>query len=177
MGILGLIGAGIGLGSSIFGGIKAARAARDQKEAIDRMNADNEAWYNRNYYANYMDSTEARAAMKRVEDTLRRRSQQTSAQAAVSGATPEQVVAQQQADSRVVGDVATNLASQSTAIKRQVDAQNQANKNAINRMRMEQMALDESGAGAAMQSGINLIGNSLNGFDGKNPFKKKGATQ
>ena len=62
--MLGLIGAGIGLASGIFGGIKSAKEAKKQQALINEQEKKNNEWYNRNYYQNYMDTTEAQAAMK-----------------------------------------------------------------------------------------------------------------
>lgn len=170
---LSLIGLGIGAVGGIFGGIKSAQAAKKQQEEIEKLQQKSDAWYNRNYYSNYMDSTEAKAAMKRVEDTLRRRSQNTAANAAISGTTPESVVAQQQADAQIVSDTATKLAGESTAIKRQVDAQKNASDMQLAQLRSQQMALNEAGGSAFMQSGLGLIGSSLSAFDSNNPFKKQ----
>ena len=93
------IAAGVVLGlSALSGGLgmaQAAKARRQQQALINKQAASNEAWYQRNYYQNYLESSEARSAMKRVEYTLRRRSQQAEGQAAVTGATREAVLAQQ----------------------------------------------------------------------------------
>ena len=74
--ILGAVG---GLASGIAGGIKSAKAAREQQRLIDEQESKNNAWYNRNYYQNYMDSSEAQAAMKRVENTLKKQNQEARA--------------------------------------------------------------------------------------------------
>lgn len=70
--MLGLVNAGIGLASGIMGGIKSGKATKRQ-QLINSQEAKNEAWYNRNYYQNYLDSSESRAAIKRVEDTMKKR--------------------------------------------------------------------------------------------------------
>ena len=158
----GLIG---GIASSIIGGNKAAEAARKQQQAIYNQKAKDEAWYNRNYYGNYMDSKESQAALKRVEDTLRRRNQEAQAQGAVSGATPEAVVAQQANDQQLMTDVVSNLASKSDDIKRNVDAQNQANQRNTFGMEMQQYQANESGGSQLLASGGGLIATALSGLD------------
>jgi len=69
-----MIGTAIGIGASLIGGVmgasKAAKAANAQQQMLNQQRNKNEAWYNRNYYQNYLDSKEAQAAIKRVEDTL-----------------------------------------------------------------------------------------------------------
>lgn len=164
--ILGAVG---GLASGIFGGIKSAKAAREQQRLINEQESKNNAWYNRNYYQNYMESAEAQAAMKRVENTLKKQNQEARATAAVMGSTPEAAVAQQQANNEILDDTATGLAAQATQRKTQVDAVNQQNQNAILNARVGQSQMNEQGGAQLMSNGLGLIGSAISMYD-----KKKG---
>lgn len=165
--ILGAVG---GLVSGIFGGIKSAKAARrEQQRLINEQEAKNNAWYNRNYYQNYMESSEAQAAMKRVENTLKKQNQEARATAAVMGSTPEAAVAQQQANNEILDNTATGLAAQATQRKAQVDAVNQQNQNAILNARLGQSQKNEQGGAQLMSNGLGLIGSAFSMYD-----KKKG---
>lgn len=158
-----------GLASGIFGGIKSAKAAREQQRLINDQESKNNAWYNRNYYQNYMESAEAQAAMKRVENTLKKQNQEARATAAVMGSTPEAAVAQQQANNEILDNTATGLAAQATQRKMQVDAANQQNQNAILNARLGQSQLNEQGGAQLMSNGLGLIGSAFSMYD-----KKKG---
>lgn len=164
--ILGAVG---GLASGIFGGIKSAKAAREQQRLIKEQESKNNAWYNRNYYQNYMESAEAQAAMKRVENTLKKQNQEARATAAVMGSTPEASVAQQQANNEILDNTATGLAAQATQRKMQVDAANQQNQNAILNARLGQSQMNEQGGAQLMSNGLGLIGSAFSMYD-----KKKG---
>lgn len=164
--ILGAVG---GLASGIFGGIKSAKAAREQQRLINEQESKNNAWYNRNYYQNYMESAEAQAAMKRVENTLKKQNQEARATAAVMGSTPEAAVAQQQANNEILDNTATGLAAQATHRKMQVDAANQQNQNAILNARLGQSQMNEQGGAQLMSNGLGLIGSAFSMYD-----KKKG---
>lgn len=164
--ILGAVG---GLASGIFGGIKSAKAAREQQRLINEQESKNNAWYNRNYYQNYMESAEAQAAMKRVENTLKKQNQEARATAAVMGSTPEAGVAQQQANNEILDNTATGLAAQATQRKMQVDAANQQNQNAILNARLGQSQMNEQGGAQLMSNGLGLIGSAISMYD-----KKKG---
>ena len=164
--ILGAVG---GLASGIFGGIKSAKAAREQQRIINEQESKNNAWYNRNYYQNYMESAEAQAAMKRVENTLKKQNQEARATAAVMGSTPEAAVAQQQANNEILDNTATGLAAQATQRKMQVDAANQQNQNAILNARLGQSQMNEQGGAQLMSNGLGLIGSAFSMYD-----KKKG---
>ena len=107
----------------------------------------------------------SQAALKRVEDTRRRRNQEAQAQGAVAGATPEAVVAQQANDQQLMTDVVSNLASKSDDIKRNVDAQNQANQRNTFGMEMQQYQANESGGSQLLASGGGLIATALSGLD------------
>lgn len=164
LGILGAIG---GLAAGIFGGKKSAKAAEEQQTLINEQEKRNQEWYNRNYYQNYMDTTEAQAAIKRVEDTLRRQNEQARATQTVMGGTPELAVAQQQANNEVLADTATGLAAQSTARKANVDAINMQNQNNITQQRIGQSQATEAGNANLMASGLGLIGSALSLYDKK----------
>lgn len=164
--ILGAVG---GLASGIFGGIKSAKAAREQQRLINEQESKNNAWYNRNFYQNYMESAEAQAAMKRVENTLKKQNQEARATAAVMGSTPEAAVAQQQANNEILDNTATGLAAQATQRKMQVDAANQQNQNAILNARLGQSQMNEQGGAQLMSNGLGLIGSAFSMYD-----KKKG---
>mgnify|MGYP000027828461 FL=1 len=164
--ILGAVG---GLASGIFGGIKSAKAAREQQRLINEQESKNNAWYNRNYYQNYMESAEAQAAMKRVENTLKKQNQEARATAAVMGSTPEAAAAQQQANNEILDNTATGLAAQATQRKMQVDAANQQNQNAILNARLGQSQMNEQGGAQLMSNGLGLIGSAFSMYE-----KKKG---
>lgn len=162
--ILGAVG---GLASGIFGGIKSAKAAREQQRLINEQESKNNAWYNRNYYQNYMESAEAQAAMKRVENTLKKQNQEARATAAVMGSTPEAAAAQQQANNEILDNTATGLAAQATQRKMQVDAANQQNQNAILNARLGQSQMNEQGGAQLMSNGLGLIGSAFSMYDNK----------
>lgn len=174
--ILGTVG---GLASGIFGGIKSAKAAKEQQRLIDEQESKNNAWYNRNYYQNYMDSTEAQAAMKRVENTLKKQNQGARATAVVTGATPEAAIAQQQANNEILDETATGLAAQATARKAQVEAIDQQNQNNIFQARVGQASAEEKGGAELMGAGLGMVKDALSMVDWDktklgNIFKKKG---
>ena len=162
-----MIGTAIGIGASLIGGVmgasKAAKAANAQQQMLNQQRNKNEAWYNRNYYQNYLDSKEAQAAIKRVEDTLRRRNQEAQATAAVTGGTPEAVLAQQENDQKMMGEVVGNLATRGDAI----NAQNQANENALMQQQMAQLQANEAGGTQLLGNSGSLISSALSLLDKK----------
>ena len=161
LGVAAIGGLGLSALSGALGISQASKARRQQQALINRQAAANEAWYQRNYYQNYLDSSEARSALKRVEDTLRRRNEQAQGAAAVTGSTQEAVLAQQENDQKALADTTERLAARGDEIKRQVDAQNQQNKAGITNMKMQQAQMDENGGNALLSNGISMLGSSL----------------
>lgn len=114
--MLGLIGGGLGLANSMFGGIKAAKERKRQDRIIREAKQRNEDFFNSEYYQNYMDRSDVQAAMKRVRDTMRKSNRTAAASAAVTGATPEAVVAQKQANNEIIADAASGIQANADAV-------------------------------------------------------------
>lgn len=151
------------LAKGIAGGIASGKAARAQKRAIDNQKAKNNAWYERNYYQDYLDTSMAKSSMKRVEDTLRRNNQETNATAAITGATPEAVEASLEGNQKTLSDTVGNLASHNDARKDSIDAVNLQNQNNITQQKIGQYQADEQAGASLEQSGIEGIGSALSG--------------
>jgi primosomal protein N' len=156
----GLNGA-LGLYSSVKGVLDKNAASKKAKELRDRARADEEAWYRRNYYESFIDSTAARAAMKRVENSLRRNNEQNRAHSLVMGATPEYSLARNEQGLRSMENVVTNLAAQDDSRKNQIEAVHRQNKNAFLANELNDLALEEKMAMTAANNGYNLFQNAL----------------
>ena len=73
--------AGMGMQAlgSIIGGAAQARAARKQRDIINTQKKDNEAWYNRNYYEDSTQRSDAQRAMQMARDAMKSRYNQAQA--------------------------------------------------------------------------------------------------
>lgn len=156
-----LLATGLALGSALFGAYKSAKAAKKQENEAKDQQAKENAWYRKEYYKNYLDSEEARAAMKRVEDTLNKQNQQAQATATITGATPESVIARQESDNKLLDNVATGIAANATARKNQVSDQHQANQIGLSQQRMAQHSIDEIGGAQLMNNGLGILGTAM----------------
>ncbi len=162
--LTGLNGA-LGLYSGVKGMLDASKASKSVKDLRNRAKADEEAWYRRNYYGNYLDSTTAKAAMKRVENSLRKQSAQNRAHSAIMGATPEYSLARNEQGLRAMENMATNLASMDSDRKNQIDAMHRQSKNAFLNSELNELAMDERMAVSAAGNGLNLLQNALLGVE------------
>lgn len=158
----GLNGA-MGLYTGVKGLLDKNAASKKAKELRNRAKADEDAWYKRNYYESFLDSTAARAAMKRVENSLRRNNEQNRAHSMVMGATPEYSIARNEQGLRSMENVVTDLATQEDAKKNQVEAIHRQNKNAFLNSDLNELDIDEKMAKSAAYNGLNIFQNALLG--------------
>ena len=77
------------------------------------------------------------------------------------------MLAQQENDQKMMGEVVGNLATRGDAIKRQVDAQNQANENALMQQQMAQLQVNEAGGTQLLGNSGSLISSALSLLDKK----------
>jgi hypothetical protein len=162
--LTGLNGA-LGLYSGVKGMLDASKASKSAKDLRNRAKAEEEGWYRRNYYENYLDSSSAKADMKRVENTLRKQNAQNRAHSVISGATPEYSLARNEQGLRTMENMATNLASMDSNRKSQVDAMHRQNKNAFLNSELNELAMDERLAVSTAGNGLNLLQNALLGVE------------
>lgn len=155
--ILGGLAVAGGLFSALSGKREAEKAAREQREQLAQQRARNEAWYNRNYYQDYLNSVEAQNAIKRVRDAWAERTQEARARQAITGGTPEQAMAIAESGGKAMSETVAGLAAQGASMKREIDAQKQQMDAGVMR---GQTAI----ANAEQRAGMNLTENGMGLF-------------
>lgn len=161
--VLGGINGALGLYSTVKGMIDSKEAKREQeklrKAALDEENA----WYRRNYYSNFMDNKASKAAIKRVENTLRRNNEQERARSIITGSTPEHHIARNEQGLRTMENMVNNLVAADSNEKKNVDAMHRQNRLAQINAEQQQLSIDERMAKSAASNGYNLMQNALLG--------------
>jgi hypothetical protein len=157
------INGALGLYSTVKGLIDSSESKKKQsKLRRDAQNEEN-AWFRRNYYGNFMDNAASKAAIKRVENTLRRNNEQERARSIITGSTPELSVARNEQGLRAMENVVNNLAAADGNAKRSVDMAHKQSNLALKSAEQQQLSIDERMAKSAAQSGYNLMQNALLG--------------
>ena len=161
-------------GLQLYSGVKRLFGGRDRR--ADRIMANaraaEQAWYKRNYYNDYFNSSMARAAMKRVEDTLSKNSRLSRAYAAVAGATPETTLAQNEQGLNTMDNMMTNLAAQESERRSSVDAQHLENQSSLYEQELKNLTYDDTGGDPHLKGGLSLIDKAIEGVNWGNEFKK-----
>lgn len=160
----GLNGA-LGLYSSVKGLFDSADAASRQRKLHKIAKAEEDGWYKRNYYGNFLDNTASRAAVKRVENTLRRQNRQNRAYSAINGATPELAIARNEQGLRSMENVFTNLAANEDDRRMRVDAIHRQNRQALLEGDLKMASDKEKAAAGLAGNGLNLLQNAILGVE------------
>lgn len=139
MAIGSIIGAGLGLVSSLFGGSSASRAAREARRRFNdyllQEEKDNQSWYDRRYNEDVTQRGDALRLLGMTQQHLRNRGIRDAGMQAVMGGTQESVAAAKEANSRLLSDVAGQIAAQGASQKDNVEAQYRNRKSAIRQAR------------------------------------------
>lgn len=154
-------GLAAGIGGKIFGGIQSAKAAREKRVALGNEKDRLTNMFNKNYYQDYLSRSDAQRAMKRVEDSVKRRNQAAASTAAITGATPEQQVAIQQANSEAIGNTMEGIQANADNYKAQIEAQHNANMSNITAREMNLQAEQQLGAGNLMQTAGEVVAGTI----------------
>lgn len=157
-GIIGGIGSAVG---GIIGGNATRKAANRNARLLEEAENEAKAWYDKEYNANFLDRSEARAAIAKTREILNEKYRQAEGVAAVTGATEESIARQKAAANQTLADVTSNIAERADAYKDAVRAnyENQqanflAQKTAVNNQKAAATAQAASGlASAAKQLG------------------------
>lgn len=125
------IGAGLKIGSSIFGGIKMSKAIKKMKAQINEQMKDNQNWYDRRYNEDATQRADAQALLTRTEESIRNRNAQAAGAQAVMGGSEESVAAAKEANNKALADVTTNIAVNADKRKDAIEQQYMSNKTAL----------------------------------------------
>lgn len=158
-----LIQTGIGLGQSIYSGIKAGEERRKAEALQQKQMADNEAWYNNEYYTDYTKRADSQNLLKRLKETTDSNNKRAEMTAAITGATPESVQSQRDANNKIVSDTYGNLAAMGAQHKDNVQQQYLARKDGYNRNMYNTLLGNAASNEQGMYNGLRQIGSGLTG--------------
>jgi hypothetical protein len=182
MGLIGGIIGGVGSAvAGIVGGNATRKAANRNQRLLEEAENNAKAWYDKEYNANFLDRSDARAAIQKTREILNDRYKAAEGAAAVSGATEESVARQKAAANETLADVTSNIAERADAhkdaVRENYEAQQAdflAKKTAVN----NQKAAATAQAASGLASAAGQLGDAVGGLglDDKlsGLFKKKG---
>lgn len=128
-----IVGTGLKIGGSIFGGIKASKAMKQMKKNIQNQMQENQDWYDRRYNEDATQRADAQAMLTKTEDAIKNRNQQAAGSQAVMGGTEESVAATKEANSNAMADAASNITIAGEQRKDNIEQQYMQKKSELNK--------------------------------------------
>lgn len=118
-----MIGAGMKIAGSIFGGISASKAMKKVKSNLEAQRKKNQDWYDRRYNEDATQRADAQAILTKTEESIRNRNRQAAGAQAVMGGTEESVAAAKAANNEALASATTNIAVNAEARKDAIESQ------------------------------------------------------
>lgn len=157
MWLLGAAALGLSVGSSIFGGISARKAAKKAlRENKYRMNAE-KAWYDKEYNTDYLDTKAGQNLMRKAQEVQDNYIRKADGAAAVGGGTAASTAMAKEAANRAMGNTVANIGANDTARKASVSDQHMRNESNLSQQReaiYNQQAQNVSNAAQSMSNAL-----------------------
>lgn len=146
--------------SSLFGAAKARKAARAaEKQRTYRKNAE-QAWFNKEYNTDYLDTRAGQNLMRRAQEVQDSYIRKADGAAAVGGGTAAATAMAKETANRSMGDTIANIAAQDTTRKQRVADQHLAN---VQSLSQEQQAAEQAKAQATSDAAQGMSNSLMSG--------------
>ena len=165
-----LIGAGLGVASSIFGGISARKARRKQERMLAQQEKENQAWYDRKYNEDPTKRADTVRLLTQMQEQIKNRNKAARGRQAVMGGTEDSTTAVKEANNKTLADTTSQIVAANEARKDAIESQYQSRKNAIQNKRMgleAENAADTANVAAGVAGTAANIAATIDGGFGK----------
>ncbi len=148
-----LIGGAIGIGASIYGGIKASQAMKKVQGNIEQQQKDNQNWYDRRYNEDATQRADAQRILQLTQENIKKRNQAAAGSAAVMGGTEESVAATKAANAQAMADAAAQIAANGEKRKDSIESTYMQNKKGLDQQ-LNQMEVNKANAITQAAAGV-----------------------
>lgn len=131
-----LIGAGLGLASSIAGGVANRKARRKQEQMIAQQQKENQAWYDRTYNADPTKRADTVRLLTQMQEQIKNRNKAAKGRQAVMGGTEDSTTAVKEANNKTLADTTSQIVAANDARKDSIEQQYRERKNQLNNQQM-----------------------------------------
>ena len=176
-----LIGAGLGLASSIAGGIANRKARKKQEQMIAQQQKENQAWYDRKYNEDPTKRADTVRLLTQMQEQIKNRNRAAKGRQAVMGGTEDSTTAVKEANNKTLADTTSQIVAANEARKDAIEQQYQRNKRSIQGQQM-QMEAEKSADTANVVAGVagtaaNIAATLDAGMGGAKKAQNMNATQ
>lgn len=148
-----LISAGLGLASSIAGGIANRKARRKQEQMLAQQQRENQAWYDRRYNEDPTKRADTVRLLTQMQEQIKNRNRAAKGRQAVIGGTEDSTTAVKEANNKTLADTTSQIVAANEARKDAIEQQYQQNKRSIQGQQM-QMEAEKSADTANVVAGV-----------------------
>lgn len=148
-----LISAGLGLASSIAGGIANRKARRKQEQMLAQQQRENQAWYDRRYNEDPTKRADTVRLLTQMQEQIKNRNRAAKGRQAVMGGTEDSTTAVKEANNKTLADTTSQIVAANEARKDAIEQQYQQNKRSIQGQQM-QMEAEKSADTANVVAGV-----------------------
>ena len=135
-----LIGAGLGLASSIAGGIANRKARKKQEQLLAQQQRENQAWFDRKYNEDPTKRADTVRLLTQMQEQIKNRNRAAKGRQAVMGGTEDSTTAVKEANNKTLSDTTSQIVAANEARKDAIEQQYQQNKRSIQGQQMQMEA-------------------------------------
>ena len=160
------ISAGAGLLGGLIGGIKAGKQRKKALRALNEEKKYNEDLFNREYSADPLERSDNAAMLRSLREGLKARTAQSAATAAVTGATPEAMLAEKESANNAIANVMSNMGAMNQQYKDNVMNRYLNQRNNLSRQQQQIYGQSAEGWTNYMQNSLNSALGSVGTLEG-----------
>ena len=171
-----LIGAGISVAGSIFGGLKASEAMQEAKKNIETRKKENQAWYDRRYNEDVTQRADAQRILTKTGEEIKNRNREVAGMQAVTGGSTESVIAAKAANNQALAEATSRIAAAGDARKDRIEETYLKNKagydDALANMEVNRAHAITQAIGGVSKAGADIAGIDWSGSSDKRALKE-----
>lgn len=175
-----LIGAGLGLASSIAGGIANRKARQKQEQMITQQQKENQAWYDRKYNEDPTKRADTVRLLTQMQEQIKNRNKAAKGRQAVMGGTEDSTTAVKEANNKTLADTTAQIVAANDARKDNIENQYRARKSQLQGQQMgleAEKAADTANAVAGVAGTAANIAAAVDSVTGKSKAPDMNVTQ
>jgi hypothetical protein len=154
-----LIGAGLGLASSIAGGIANRNARKKQEQMIAQQQRENQAWYDRKYNEDPTKRADTVRLLTQMQEQIKNRNKSAKGRQAVMGGTEDSTTAVKEVNNKTLADTTSQIVAANDARKDNIEQQYINRKN---QLQNQQMSIDAEKAADTANAVAGVAGTAAN---------------
>lgn len=154
-----LIGAGLGIASSIAGGIANRKVRKKQEQMIAQQQRENQAWYDRKYNEDPTKRADTVRLLTQMQEQIKNRNKAAKGRQAVMGGTDDSTTAVKEANNKTLADTTSQIVAANDARKDNIEQQYMNRKN---QLQNQQMGIDAEKAADTANAVAGVAGTAAN---------------